>query len=105
MSIDKFIVDLSNCRRLCPALSVGCLEVGETARGEQLIANQGQEGMGIRTTSKRSRISKKEVKRMVGLYKKEQEEVRLRSKGWVGKESSCVYIYLCKCMSLYVICE
>jgi hypothetical protein len=38
--------------------SVGCFGVGEAARGEQLIANQGQEWMGIRTTSKRSRISK-----------------------------------------------
>jgi hypothetical protein len=41
--------------------SVGCLGVGGTARGEQLIANQGQElmgWMGIHTTSKRSRISK-----------------------------------------------
>jgi hypothetical protein len=91
--------------RLCQYVtwSVVCLGVGETARGEQLIAYQGQEGMGIRTTSKRSRISKKEVKRKVGLYKKEQAEVRLRSKGWVGKESSCVYIYLCKCMYV-VIC-
>jgi hypothetical protein len=32
--------------------------VGEAARGEQLMANQGQEWMGIHTTSKRSRIFK-----------------------------------------------
>jgi hypothetical protein len=38
--------------------SVGCLGVGEAARGEQFIANQGQEWMGICTMSKRSRISK-----------------------------------------------
>ncbi len=31
---------------------MGCLGVGEAARGEQLIANQGQEWMGIRTMSK-----------------------------------------------------
>ncbi len=30
----------------------GALGVGEAARGEQLIANQGQEWMGIRITSK-----------------------------------------------------
>ncbi len=30
---------------------MGCLGVGEAARGEQLIANQGQEWMGIRATS------------------------------------------------------
>jgi hypothetical protein len=32
--------------------------VGEAARGEQLIANQGQEWMGICTTSKRTWFSK-----------------------------------------------
>jgi hypothetical protein len=31
---------------------MGCVRVGEVAKGEQLIANQGQEWMGIRTTSK-----------------------------------------------------
>ncbi len=46
--------------RLCKYvnLSVGCLGVGEAARGEQSIANQGQEWMSIRTTSKRSWFSK-----------------------------------------------
>jgi hypothetical protein len=38
--------------------SMGCLGVGEAARGEQLIANQGQEWMGIRTMKKRSWFSK-----------------------------------------------
>jgi hypothetical protein len=38
--------------------SVGCLRVGEAARGKQLIANQGQEWMGIRTKSKKSWFSK-----------------------------------------------
>jgi hypothetical protein len=37
---------------------VGCLGAGEAARGEQLIAYQGQESMGIPTTSKRSWFSK-----------------------------------------------
>jgi hypothetical protein len=32
--------------------------MGEAARGEQLMANQGQEWMGIRTTSKQSWFSK-----------------------------------------------
>jgi hypothetical protein len=32
--------------------------VGEAAKGEQLIENQGQEWMGIRTTSKKSWFSK-----------------------------------------------
>jgi hypothetical protein len=32
--------------------------VGEAAKGEQLIANQGQEWMGIRTTIKKSWFSK-----------------------------------------------
>jgi hypothetical protein len=31
---------------------MGCVGVGEVAKGEQLIANQGQEWMGIRATSK-----------------------------------------------------
>jgi hypothetical protein len=34
--------------------SVGCVRVGELAKGEQLIANQGQEWMGICTTSKKA---------------------------------------------------
>jgi hypothetical protein len=38
--------------------SVGCLGEGGAAGGEQLIANQGQEWMGIRTMSKRSWFSK-----------------------------------------------
>jgi hypothetical protein len=32
---------------------MGCVGVGEAAKGEQLIANQGQEWMGIRTMSKK----------------------------------------------------
>jgi hypothetical protein len=57
---------------------VGCLEVGEAARGEQLIANQGQEWMGIRTTSKKSWFSKK-VKREVDKCKRGWV---MGSKGW-----------------------
>ncbi len=40
---------------------MGCLGMGEAARGEQLMANQGQEWMGIRTTSKKQdlQVSKK----------------------------------------------
>ncbi len=34
--------------------SVGCLGVSEAARGKQFLANQGQECMGIRTTSKKA---------------------------------------------------
>jgi hypothetical protein len=34
--------------------SMGCVGVGEAAKGEQLIANQGQEWMGILTTSKKA---------------------------------------------------
>jgi hypothetical protein len=46
--------------------------VGGAARDEQLIANQGQECMGIRTTSKKSWFSK-EVKRGIGKYERERE--------------------------------
>jgi hypothetical protein len=40
---------------------VACVRVGEVAKGEQLIANQGQEWMGIHTTSKKAdlQVSKK----------------------------------------------
>jgi hypothetical protein len=31
---------------------MGCVRVGEVAKGGQLIANQGQEWVGMRTTSK-----------------------------------------------------
>jgi hypothetical protein len=34
--------------------SVGCERVGEAAKGGRLLANQGQEWMGIRTTSKKA---------------------------------------------------
>jgi hypothetical protein len=33
---------------------MGCVGVGEVAKGEQLIASQGQEWMGIHTTSKKA---------------------------------------------------
>ncbi len=35
-------------------LSVGCVRVGEVAKGEQLIVNQGQEWMDIRATIKKA---------------------------------------------------
>ncbi len=34
--------------------SLGCVRVGEVAKGEQLIANQGQEWMGICATIKKA---------------------------------------------------
>ncbi len=34
--------------------SVGCGRVGEAAKGGQLLANQGEEWMGIRTTRKKA---------------------------------------------------
>ncbi len=34
--------------------SMGCVRLGEVAKGKQLIANQGQEWMGIHTTSKKT---------------------------------------------------
>ncbi len=34
--------------------SMVCFGVGEAAKGEKMIANQGQEWMGIRTTSKKA---------------------------------------------------
>jgi hypothetical protein len=34
--------------------SMGCVRVGEEAKGGQLIANHGQECMGIRPTSKKA---------------------------------------------------
>ncbi len=34
--------------------SVGCVGLGEAPKGEQLIANQGQERMGIRATIKKA---------------------------------------------------
>jgi hypothetical protein len=33
---------------------MGCVRVGKAAKGGQLIANQGQEWMGIGTTSKKA---------------------------------------------------
>jgi hypothetical protein len=54
-----------------------CVQVGEVAEGEQLITNQGQEWMGIHSTSKKagspSTVSKKEAGN--------------RNKGWRVKKS------------------
>jgi hypothetical protein len=38
---------------------MGCVRVGEAAKGGQLLANQGQEWMGIRTMSKKGGSSSK----------------------------------------------
>ncbi len=62
---------------------MGCLGVGEAARGEQLITNQGQEWTGIHITGQEggSPSKKKEglshIKR--GRLRQEQE-----ARGWVG---------------------
>jgi hypothetical protein len=71
---------------------MGCLGVGEAARGEQLIANQRQEWMGIRIMSKRSWFSKK-VKRGVESYKREQ----LSRRGGMAKELlyACISVHMC----------
>jgi hypothetical protein len=53
---------------------MGCVRVGEVAKGGQLTANQGQEWMGIRTTSTKagSQVSK---------------QVGNRNKGWQVKRA------------------
>ncbi len=62
---------------------MGCLGVGEAARGEQLRANQGQEWMGICITSKEAGSLSKykeglsHIKR--GRLRQDQE-----ARGWVG---------------------
>jgi hypothetical protein len=61
---------------------VGCLRVGEAARGEQLIANQGQEWMGVCTTSKRRWLSKY-VKRGVSKYEERYGNGEREAKGGV----------------------
>ncbi len=45
------VVDVVFVNMYCN-LAVGCVWVGEVAKGGQLIANQGQEWMGIRATIK-----------------------------------------------------
>ncbi len=42
--------------------SVGCERVGEQAKGGQLLADQGQEWMGIRTTSKKAVLQVSKIK-------------------------------------------
>ncbi len=42
--------------------SVGCERVGEVAKGGQLLANQGQEWMGIHTTSKKAGLEVNKIK-------------------------------------------
>ncbi len=77
---------------------MGCLGEGEAARGEHLIANQGQEWMGICTTSIRSWFSK-EVKREVTSYKRGQVKARTGSKGMGWLKNRCmlyIYAYMCR---------
>jgi hypothetical protein len=86
---------------------VGCLGVGEVARGEQLIANQGQEWMGIHTTRKRSRISKYVSKKKGWFIQRGQNEAKMEGKGWVDRKSItvvCIHVYIHICL-LYVICK
>jgi hypothetical protein len=47
------VVDVT-CVNIHITCTLGCLGEGDAARGEQLIANQGQEWMGISTMSKKS---------------------------------------------------
>ncbi len=79
---------------------MGCLGVGEAAKFEQLIANQGQEWMGIRSTSKRSWFSE-EVKRGIGKYKGEPDDGEQEAKGGVNLEllhvCTSVHIYAATC--------
>ncbi len=78
---------------------MGCLGVGKAARGEHLITNQGQELLGIRSTSKKSWFSKL-VKSGVDKCKKRwgngEQGVRLTQ--------SCVHVHPIY-VPLYVICE
>ncbi len=83
---------------------MGCLGVGEASRGEQLMANQGQEWMGIRTTSKKSGISKK-VKRRDGSCKRGKIKQYGKQGGRLTRNHRCcvhtsVHVFL-----IYVICE
>ncbi len=76
---------------------MGCLGVGEAARGEQLIANQGQERMGIRTTSKKSWYSK-EVESGIDKCKKRGV---MGSRGEVNIKlctRTSYTVYVCRCM-------
>jgi hypothetical protein len=75
---------------------VGCLGVGEAARGGQSIANQGQEWMGIRTPSKRSWFSK-QVNRGIELYKREWDDVKGEARGRVnlGLLCTCISVHIC----------
>ncbi len=61
---------------------MGCLGVGEAARGEQLIANQGQEWMGIRPRAKEAVSQSKQKEGLShirgGKLKQEQE-----ARGWI----------------------
>ncbi len=76
---------------------MGCLGVGEVARGEQLIANQGQEGMGISTMSKRSRISKYVSKKEGLVHARGQNEAKMEARSGLAEESItvvCIHVYI-----------
>ncbi len=71
---------------------MGCLGVGEAARGEQLIANQGQEWMGYSHHEQKKQdlqVSQKRGKSYQG-GKQRQEQ---RAGGWLIK-NHCCYIHV-----------
>ncbi len=82
---------------------MGCLGVGEAARGEQLIANQGQEWMGIRTTSKRSCLSKY-VKRGVSKYEEGWGNGKREAKGGVYCKAASMYIVIACYLQITLFC-
>jgi hypothetical protein len=75
--------------------------VGEAARGEQLIVNQGQEWMGIKHHEQEKLV----------LYVSEKRVSKCKKNGIIGRgkqreglTQSCILECLL-CVSLYVICE
>jgi hypothetical protein len=83
---------------------MGYLGVGEAARGKQLIANQGQVWIGIRTRSKRIRISNS-VKRRVGPCERGKiSKSGKQGDGLTRNHHCCVHTSVHVCI-IYVICE
>ncbi len=72
-----------------------CLGVGELARGEQLIANQGQEWMGSHHKQKKQDL---QVSKKKGWFmQRGQNEAKMEGKGWADRKNItvvCIHVYI-----------
>jgi hypothetical protein len=84
---------------------MGCLGVGEAARGGQLIANQGQECGWVFAPRAKEAGSPSKYKKVLDHVRGKIKQGRGRQGDRLTKNHRFCVIHLCVYMSVYVICE